>query len=130
MSDIKIFHNYKLSFFHIPVKLEYYGNVKKISISQLSRFLVKNKQYNLFGVRWNTPPRWNTSQLTKFPDSWWNTCCGTPVSLDDFLFTHRLAMIQYERFLFTSILNGWRCSRKYHLAIVCLSSFPPRSHKQ
>ena len=30
MGEIKLFHNYKLSFFfHIPGKLEYYGNVQK-----------------------------------------------------------------------------------------------------
>ena len=42
MGKIELFHNRKRTFVHIPVKLEYCGNVKKSNIVTLPLFSKKN----------------------------------------------------------------------------------------
>ena len=41
MGEIKFFDNHKLSFFYIPVELEYFGNLKKMNIVTLPVFSEK-----------------------------------------------------------------------------------------
>ena len=47
MGEIKLFDDHKLYFFHIPVKLEYFGDFKKNKYRNFTAFLVKKWQFLL-----------------------------------------------------------------------------------